>query len=64
MEHLVIALQVHNDEGREPYFSLDPVDSPSYHVKPMTSVGGVFLQVDHHLKGLPASEDDQVVVIV
>jgi len=76
LEYLSTALQVRRTEGREPYFSLDPVD-PNHeavdkdsmqvkHFEPEwlagTSVGEVLFQSDYHLKELSMGEYDQPVV--
>mmetsp|Transcript_43762 Transcript_43762/g.126445 ORF Transcript_43762/g.126445 Transcript_43762/m.126445 type:complete len:1161 (+) Transcript_43762:61-3543(+) len=78
LEYLSLALQVRRREGREPLFSLDPVDcSSSSPCKPQdvvqrkrfepswlagTSVGDVMFQADYHLKELSMGEYEQPVV--
>jgi len=72
LEYLALALQVRSTEGREPLFSLDPVDptdkgsmqqkrfSPSWLAG--TSVGDVLFQADYHLKELSMGEHVQPIV--
>merc|ERR1719183_1392151 len=72
LEYLSIALQVRIRSGREPRFSLDPVDAgdrTSMQKKVFkpdwlagTSVGDVLFQSDYHLKELSMGEYDQPVV--
>jgi len=72
LEYLALALQVRAVEGREPFFSLDPVDpcdrcsmqekrfEPAWLAG--TSVGEVLFQADYHLKELSMGEQQQPVV--
>jgi len=72
LEYLSIALQVRVKEGREPEFSLDPVDAKaqnSMQVKRFepywlkgTSMGDVLFQSDYHLKELSMGQYEQPVV--
>jgi len=73
LEYLSIALQVRIDEGREPWFSLDPADPTDDHNTNLfkvfqpswlagTSVGEVLFQSDYHLKELSMGEGDQPVI--
>mmetsp|Transcript_109818 Transcript_109818/g.189991 ORF Transcript_109818/g.189991 Transcript_109818/m.189991 type:complete len:1135 (-) Transcript_109818:126-3530(-) len=75
LEYLSIALKVRGNEGREPMFSLDPVeatdslDKNRMQVKRFepewlagTSVGDVLFQADYHLKELSMGEYEQPVV--
>jgi len=71
LEYLAIAMKVRRQEGREPLFSLDPVDSASdsMQVKRFepewlagTSVGDVLFQADYHLKELSMGEYEQPIV--
>mmetsp|Transcript_17853 Transcript_17853/g.33666 ORF Transcript_17853/g.33666 Transcript_17853/m.33666 type:complete len:1135 (-) Transcript_17853:138-3542(-) len=76
LEYLSIALRVRQTEGREPVFSLDPVenkhaifDKDAMQVKRYepewlagTSVGDVLFQSDYHLKELSMGEYDQPIV--
>merc|ERR1719382_104283 len=72
LEYLSLALQVRLREGKEPAFSLDPVDQAaggSAHFKNFqpawlagTSVGEVLFQADYHLKELSMGEHGQPVV--
>jgi len=78
LEYLSLALQVRRREGREPLFSLDPVDAPGAppdeprdllqrkRFEPPwlagTSVGDVMFQADYHLKELSMGESEQPVV--
>lgn len=76
LEYLSIALRVRQTEGREPIFSLDPVenknsvfDKDAMQVKRFepewlagTSVGDVLFQSDYHLKELSMGEYDQPIV--
>mmetsp|Transcript_121837 Transcript_121837/g.316241 ORF Transcript_121837/g.316241 Transcript_121837/m.316241 type:complete len:1066 (+) Transcript_121837:133-3330(+) len=77
LEYLGLALRVRRLEGREPIFSLDPVDPTRLpgHVEGSmlmkrfepewlagTSVGEVLFQADYHLKELSMGEHDQPVV--
>mmetsp|Transcript_27364 Transcript_27364/g.77027 ORF Transcript_27364/g.77027 Transcript_27364/m.77027 type:complete len:900 (+) Transcript_27364:70-2769(+) len=78
LEYLSIALQVRRTEGKEPLFSLDPIDNgkaaadteeASMQFKRFepewlagTSVGEVMFQADYHLKELSFGEYDQPVV--
>mmetsp|Transcript_86086 Transcript_86086/g.152043 ORF Transcript_86086/g.152043 Transcript_86086/m.152043 type:complete len:1127 (-) Transcript_86086:71-3451(-) len=75
LEYLSIALKVRGNEGREPMFSLDPVeatdslDKNRMQVKRFepewlagTSVGDVLFQADYHLKELSMGEYSQPVV--
>jgi len=72
LEYLALALQVRLSEGREPFFSLDPVDpcnrasmqekrfEPAWLAG--TSAGEVLFQADYHLKELSMGEYMQPVV--
>jgi len=72
LEYLCLALQVRLREGREPVFSLDPVDpaqpgtmqfkrfEPAWLAG--TSAGEVLFQADYHLKELSMGEFEQPVV--
>jgi hypothetical protein len=77
LEYLSLALQVRRKEGREPFFSLDPVDTKkakdgAQHdtlVKRFvpewlagTCVGEVLFQADYHLKELSMGEHEQPVI--
>jgi len=73
LEYLAIALKVRRQEGREPLFSLDPVDPTcadlSMQVKRFepewlagTSVGDVLFQADYYLKELSMGEYEQPVI--
>jgi hypothetical protein len=78
LEYLSIALQVRRKEGREPFFSLDPVDDKGScddfdrhraQVKRFepgwlaaTSVGDVLFQADYYLKELSMGEHEQPVL--
>lgn len=77
LEYLSVALQVRRREGREPLFSLDPVDpfrsvedpEGSMQIKRFepewlagTSVGEVLFQADYHLKELSMGEYAQPVL--
>lgn len=76
LEYLATALQVRRTDGREPMFSLDPVDPGndaldrnSMQVKKFepewlagTNVGEVLFQSDYHLKELSMGQYDQPVV--
>lgn len=76
LEYLLLALQVRRREGREPLFSLDPLDSfdadsvgAGWQVTRFeppwlagTSVGEVMFQADYHLKELSMGECTQPVV--
>merc|ERR1719254_71403 len=77
LEYLSLALQVRRSEGREPLFSLDPVESNEKKSGPEasmqmkrfepewlagTSVGEVMFQADYHLKELSMGEYEQPVV--
>jgi len=78
LEYLSLALQVRRTEGREPLFSLDPVENgqvgeedaeAAMHIKRFepdwlagTSVGEVMFQADYHLKELSFGEYEQPVV--
>jgi len=72
LEYLAIALQVRIKDGREPWFSLDPVDPTSPNSMQLkrfepqwlagTSVGEVLFQSDYHLKELSMGEGTQPVV--
>jgi len=73
LEYLSIALKVRRQEGREPLFSLDPVD-PACKCDAMqvkryvpewlagTCVGDVLFQADYYLKELSMGEYEQPVV--
>jgi len=78
LEYLSLALQVRRTEGREPLFSLDPVENgklddedaeASMQVKRFepewlagTSMGEVMFQADYHLKELSFGEYEQPIV--
>lgn len=77
LEYLAVALQVRRSEGREPLFSLDPVESEAGDGQPdiamqvkrfepewlaATSVGEVMFQADYHLKELSFGEYEQPVI--
>ncbi|CAK0896809.1 unnamed protein product [Prorocentrum cordatum] len=73
LEYLSTALKVRRDEGREPYFSLDPTGTEwargamqEKRFEPEwlagTSVGEVMFQADYHLKELSMGEHEQPVV--
>merc|ERR1712232_1236010 len=72
LEYLAIAIQVRLREGKEPYFSLDPVAGPhstSMQTKRFepgwlagTSLGEVLFQADYHLKELSMGEYEQPIV--
>merc|ERR1712232_743793 len=72
LEYLAIAIQVRLREGKEPYFSLDPVTGPNSTSMQMkrfepgwlagTSLGEVLFQADYHLKELSMGEYEQPVV--
>mmetsp|Transcript_71854 Transcript_71854/g.166253 ORF Transcript_71854/g.166253 Transcript_71854/m.166253 type:complete len:997 (-) Transcript_71854:140-3130(-) len=72
LEYLALALQVRCREGREPFFSLDPVDPSDRNsmqekrFEPAwlagTSVGEVLFQADYHLKELSMGECEQPVI--
>jgi len=75
LEYLSLALQVRVQEGREPLFSLDPVDPQGDWKKDSmqekryepdwlagTSVGEVLFQADYHLKELSLGEYEQPVL--
>jgi len=73
LEYLSIALKVRRQEGREPLFSLDPVDptdtGKSMQVKRYepewlagTSAGDVLFQADYYLKELSMGEYEQPVI--
>jgi len=72
LEYLSIALQVRRDWGREPIFSLDPVDPTNpksklvKHFGPSwlagTSAGEVLFQADYYLKELSMGEHKQPVI--
>jgi len=78
LEYLSVALQVRRSEGREPLFSLDPVDSSPDSVDKRTdimqrkrfepawlagtTVGDVMFQADYHLKELSMGEHEQPVL--
>jgi len=75
LEYLSLSLRVRMREGREPVFSLDPVDSSSEFKKDSmqfkrfepewlagTSVGEVMFQADYHLKELSMGEYSQPVI--
>jgi len=72
LQYLAVALQVRLSEGREPFFSLDPVDPKSRNsmqekrFEPAwlagTAVGEVLFQADYHLKELSMGEAVQPVV--
>jgi len=71
LEYLSLALQVRLKEGKEPYFSLDPVADPkstatqAKRFEPSwlagTSLGEVMFQADYHLKELSMGEYEQPV---
>lgn len=75
LEYLSLSLRIRLREGREPLFSLDPVDSSSTCEKEGmqfkrfepewiagTSVGEIMFQADYHLKELSMGEYTQPVV--
>jgi len=71
LAYLSIALRVRHKEGREPFFSLDPLDAKndSMQVKRFepewlagTCVGDVLFQADYYLKELSSGEHEQPVV--
>jgi len=77
LEYLSIALQVRRREGREPLFSLDPIDPARTSGCPEgsmqekrfepewlagTSLGEVMFQADYHLKELSMGEYEQPVL--
>jgi hypothetical protein len=71
LEYLSVALQCRSREGREPFFSLDPMENtnPCMQEKRYepdwlagTSVGEVMFQADYHLKELSMGQYDQPVV--
>jgi len=77
LAYLSLALAVRLREGREPFFSLDPIKATSYipypeskmqvkrfapHWLAGTSVGEVMFQADYHLKELSMGEYDQPVL--
>merc|ERR1712232_1313573 len=72
LEYLAIAIQVRLREGKEPYFSLDPVTGPNSTSMQMkrfepgwlagTSMGEVLFQADYHLKQLSMGEYEQPVI--
>jgi hypothetical protein len=71
LEYLSIALQVRSQEGREPFFSLDPVDPQNATMQEKrfepdwlagTSVGEVMFQADYHLKELSMGQYEQPVI--
>jgi len=77
LEYLSIALQVRRLEGREPLFSLDPLEATRDLLIPEssmqkkrfepewlagTSVGEVMFQADYHLKELSMGEHEQPVM--
>mmetsp|Transcript_146949 Transcript_146949/g.259703 ORF Transcript_146949/g.259703 Transcript_146949/m.259703 type:complete len:983 (-) Transcript_146949:35-2983(-) len=75
LEYLSLSLRVRLREGREPLFSLDPVDSSSEFKKDSmqfkrfepewlagTSVGEVMFQADYHLKELSMGEYSQPII--
>jgi len=75
LEYLSLSLRVRVREGREPVFSLDPVDASSEFKKDSmqfkrfepewlagTSVGEVMFQADYHLKELSMGEYSQPVI--
>jgi len=74
LEYLSIALQCRRKEGREPWFSLDPLRDDKFsdglmqvkNFKPTwlagTSVGEVLFQADYHLKELSMGEHEQPVL--
>merc|ERR1719343_1010764 len=73
LEYLSTALKVRRDEGREPYFSLDPTGTEwargamqEKRFEPEwlagTSVGEVMFQADYHLKELSMGQYEQPVV--
>jgi len=72
LEYLALALQVRLQEGREPFFSLDPVDPTDRNsmqekrFEPAwlagTSVGDVLFQADYRLKELSMGESQQPIV--
>mmetsp|Transcript_163887 Transcript_163887/g.314826 ORF Transcript_163887/g.314826 Transcript_163887/m.314826 type:complete len:984 (+) Transcript_163887:86-3037(+) len=75
LEYLSLSLRVRLREGREPVFSLDPVEASSEYKKDSmqfkrfepewlagTSVGEVMFQADYHLKELSMGEYSQPVI--
>lgn len=74
LEYLSLALQVRMQAGREPLFSLDPVDvtkDPKHQMQTKrfepdwlmgTSLGEVMFQADYHLKELSMGEYEQPVI--
>jgi len=74
LEYLSLALQCRRKEGREPWFSLDPLREDKFsdglmqvkNFKPTwlagTSLGEVLFQADYHLKELSMGEHEQPVV--
>merc|ERR1719216_200664 len=72
LEYLAIALQVRLREGKEPFFSLDPVGTTTLNAMQVknfdpewlagTSVGDVLFQADYHLKELSMGEYGQPVI--
>merc|ERR1719259_1132164 len=78
LEYLSLALQVRRSEGREPLFSLDPVDNGKAEIDEPegamqqkrfepewlagTSVGEIMFQADYHLKELSFGDGAQPVV--
>lgn len=74
LEYLSLALQVRMQAGREPQFSLDPLDKKKDRDSSMqakcfqpewlmgTSLGEVMFQADYHLKELAMGEYEQPVV--
>eukprot|EP00930_Biecheleria_cincta_P000292 TRINITY_DN10061_c0_g1_i1.p1 TRINITY_DN10061_c0_g1~~TRINITY_DN10061_c0_g1_i1.p1 ORF type:complete len:1063 (-),score=187.22 TRINITY_DN10061_c0_g1_i1:320-3508(-) len=67
LEYLLLALKVRKDAGREPLFSLDPVDVDALETSPQrkiyepswlagTSVGDVMFQADYFMKELALGE--------
>eukprot|EP00444_Apocalathium_aciculiferum_P037649 CAMPEP_0183487470 /NCGR_PEP_ID=MMETSP0370-20130417/180455_1 /TAXON_ID=268820 /ORGANISM="Peridinium aciculiferum, Strain PAER-2" /LENGTH=794 /DNA_ID=CAMNT_0025680795 /DNA_START=69 /DNA_END=2451 /DNA_ORIENTATION=+ len=77
LEYLSVALQVRRSAGREPLFSLDPIEAAKDELVPLssmqmkrfepewlagTSVGEVMFQADYHLKELSMGEHQQPVM--
>jgi hypothetical protein len=72
LEYLSVALRVRRDEGREAFFSLDPVTPGDMHTMQAktfmpswlagTSVGDVLFEADYHLKELSMGECEQPVI--
>jgi len=71
LAYLSIALRVRRNEGREPFFSLDPVDAKQHSMQVKrfepewlagTCVGDVLFQADFFLKELSFGEYEQPVV--